>query len=466
MLDIASADRLRFRLESAYVIPLLVAVLLAPFLFGSVLPWTWALIAIYVGALLFWFGARAALGRQAINVRSRRLIWIIAPFALVVLWIGVQIAPFTPPEWHNPIWAATSATLGVPVPGRISVSPFDTLGALTKLLTYGGIFWLAVQYGRASRQALLGLQALVIAGGVYAFYGLIAFGSGTETILWFPKTAYKGHLTSTFVNRNTYATYAGLGLVCATIVVSRQLGEALDAPGWRERFRRILASFTGWGALWPVIWAALFSALLLTHSRGGFISTLVGLTAMLLAVLATPAVSFRGLALRLLPLLVLALGFFAVGGEITSERLRETDWGREERHQVYEMTLDRIRANPLLGTGYGTFADVFLAYRTENMRMPFDMAHNTYLENALELGVPAAALLLLSIGAALVRCIIGLRVRMRDTGFPVLGIGATALVGTHAFVDFSIQIPAVAITYAFILGLAVAQSWSARAPLS
>lgn len=447
------------------MIPLLVVVLLAPLPFGSVLPWSWLLVAGCVGLLLMRFGIEVATGRRDARIPLRKIFWIVAPFLLVAIWAALQAAPFTPSSWHNSIWAATANVLGIPVAGRVSLSPFDTIGALTKLLSYGGVFWLAAQYGRSPRRALLGLKALALAGGLYAIYGLAEFGSGTETLLWFPKTAYFGDLTSTFVNRNTYATYAGLGLICATIVLSRRVGDAIDAPSWRERFRRTLGSFTGWGMVWPVIWAALFSALLLTHSRGGFVSTLIGLTATLLAAMATPAIGFRALALRLLPFLVLALGFFAAGGEITSQRLRETDWRREERHEVYKLTTDAIRTAPTLGTGYGTFADVFQFYRTEAMRLPYDMAHNTYLENALELGVPAASLLVLAVAAAVVRCLIGLRVRMRDTGFPILGIGATALVGAHAFVDFSLQIPAVAVTYAMILGLAVAQSWSVQRSL-
>ncbi|MCP4196499.1 MAG: hypothetical protein GY762_05045, partial [Proteobacteria bacterium] len=45
------------------------------------------------------------------------------------------------------------------------------------------------------------------------------------------------------------------------------------------------------------------------------------------------------------------------------------------------------------------------------------------------------------------------------------GLAATTLVSSHALFDFSLQIPAVAITYAAIMGLAVAQSFSsARHP--
>ena len=57
-------------------------------------------------------------------------------------------------------------------------------------------------------------------------------------------------------------------------------------------------------------------------------------------------------------------------------------------------------------------------------------------------------------------CIRGLRQRGRDWIYPATGISATVLVGIHSYFDFSLQMPAVAMTYACILGIACAQSYS------
>ncbi len=46
--------------------------------------------------------------------------------------------------------------------------------------------------------------------------------------------------------------------------------------------------------------------------------------------------------------------------------------------------------------------------------------------------------------------------------YPCIGVAATALVGAHSFVDFSLQIPAVTATYCLLMGAACAQSWSSR----
>jgi O-antigen ligase len=89
----------------------------------------------------------------------------------------------------------------------------------------------------------------------------------------------------------------------------------------------------------------------------------------------------------------------------------------------------------------------------------WDKAHNVYLENALELGVPAMAALNLAIALLAVEALRGLWRRRRERTAPAIGVAATVLVGLHSFFDFSLQMPAVAVFYAFLMGLAVAQAW-------
>ena len=64
------------------------------------------------------------------------------------------------------------------------------------------------------------------------------------------------------------------------------------------------------------------------------------------------------------------------------------------------------------------------------------------------------------VGGCLLVCIRGLRERGKDWVYPAVGIAATALVAIHSWFDFSLQIPAVAMSYACIMGVACAQSYS------
>ena len=75
---------------------------------------------------------------------------------------------------------------------------------------------------------------------------------------------------------------------------------------------------------------------------------------------------------------------------------------------------------------------------------------------------PAALALFAAIGGLAVVCLRGVRRRHRDWAYPALGVAASVLVGVHALLDFSLQIPAVAILYACIMGVGCAQAWSSR----
>ena len=157
---------------------------------------------------------------------------------------------------------------------------------------------------------------------------------------------------------------------------------------------------------------------------------------------------------------VLAAGLLGIAGELFSERMTRADAAIEEniRSDVFVMVNDAIKTSPWTGIGLGTFQDVFPAYRTGDLssRGLWDKAHNTYLENALELGIPAALALHLAIGLGLLAAAGNLRSRGDRRRLAILGLSATLLVGLHAMVDFSLQMPAIALLYAALLGLSAA----------
>jgi O-antigen ligase len=111
-----------------------------------------------------------------------------------------------------------------------------------------------------------------------------------------------------------------------------------------------------------------------------------------------------------------------------------------------------------LGHGYGTYEPAFYAYRDERFRLVVDKAHNTYLEHAAELGVPTAVLLYAGALLLVYACARGVFQRRRDKIFALVATSASVLVAVHAVFDFSLQIPAVAVTYATILGVGCAQA--------
>lgn len=442
---------------------LLLLVLLAPLPLGSVSVLSWWVIASFVGLLLVIHAFRAS-GSPVRPAQSLASNWPWAvPFLAATGWAALQASSITPAAWHDPLWRAASALLGTPLAGAISIDPGDTIAGVIRLLAYAGIFWLALQLCHPRRRAERLFLALSFGAFAYAAYGLLEQFSGADTVLWFHKTAYFGSVTSTFINRNNYAAYAGIGLICTSGMLIKLLSASVSrSQSRRSNMMAMLQVLLGWRGLLVPCWLLLITALALTDSRGGVTSTFAGLLALLAA-----AVGSRTLRRRHAPLiaglgLLAGIAFASVSGTQVAERLASTDIEQEGRPMVYALMRKEIAQSPWLGTGYGTFETAFRQVQTTAIRGSWDEAHDTYLENAYELGVPAALLLTLSGIALFIRCIIGLRARRRDAIYPAIAIGVSVLLGFHSVVDFSLQIPAITATYALIMGAGVAQSWPRR----
>ena len=441
---------------------LVALVALAPLPLGANRPLPAALIALAAGLLLLlWvFGVAMRGAPAAAFAPARRIAGPAALYLLVVVWIWVQWLPAPFASWGNPIWDEASAALGRELAPRITVDPAATLAALANLLAYGAIFWLAFRLTADPGRARLARNAVIAIGSAYAAFGLFDYFGGTALFVDLPA---QRAMSSTFVNRNSFATFAGLALLCAATV-------------WFERIRHILSTarplrqkivmavetllfHSGWAT---AALLAIAVALLLTASRGGILASLVALAAVVLLQLAPG----RGQARRRGPVVLFFLAVVGVAllvaGNDVIERIDRQGLSIEDdlRGKIFATTIEAIRAAPWTGTGYGTYRDAIEAWRVNDPDIfaVWEKAHNTWLENAMELGLPAALALDAALFWLALIALKGVAERRRGRAFPALGVAATLLVGLHALVDFSLQIPAVAVLYAFIMGVAFAQS--------
>lgn len=428
-----------------------VAVLvLAPLPLGSFRPWSGALAATLLGLIATAWALVTLRAPETPGVSARVLALPLALYGAALIWGLVQILPLAPEGWDHPIWAQAEAALG-PLPRRISMAPAAGRDALAQLLADGLAFLLAVQMGRSPRRAARLVEALALASGAIALYGLVVYFSGSETIFWLEKWAYRGDLTAVLVNRNHYATLAGLGLLCS---VSASLAR-WEQRGGRECLRgllggkdRLTAGLLASGGLTAL-------ALPFTHSRAGMAVAVLGLC--LLLVLSQQR-NWKRLAI----LLGLTCGAALIAVLEMDERLTELGADVPQRMRVWQLSWELLAERPWLGQGLGAFPDAFQAIRPGSITQIWTQAHNSWLELMVELGAPAACSLFLAAGWAWRRCLVAAVRRHRNRDLPALGAAAGLLVGAHALVDFSPQIPAVAYVLAAMMGVGVAQSWSSR----
>jgi O-antigen ligase len=202
------------------------------------------------------------------------------------------------------------------------------------------------------------------------------------------------------------------------------------------------------------------TALLLTQSRGAFVALCAALVAFVWSLRRMALMTSRAFFEATAVLSVgLVLGVVWLAGEETLGRFTEADVHALNRLAYYRTTWEAISDRPLLGTGYGTYADAFRAYNHPGTGTYFlDKAHNTYLQMIMELGWPAAAALYAGLGLLVFRCLQGRSLQGRSALYPAVLAACSVLVAVHSLVDFSLEMPANAATYALLLGLGCAQA--------
>lgn len=439
----------------------LALLLLLPLPLGGYLPWVWSLAGTLIAALLLvWIWQS---WRDDLPLAWRSTLWFpLVAVLLVIGWILVQQTRLGP---IHPVWSLAADTLGTPLQGAMSATPEAGLVATIRLLSFLGAFWLAFQYGGDRERAYRLLRWFAYASMAYALYGLCNFVAGNEHLLWVRRPAYIGDVTGTFVNRNSYATFAGMGLVTILALLlqrtRRHWQQSDPTLPWLTRF---LELWRGQSLVYLTGGLITGMALLQSHSRMGFIATGAAVIALLLVGQTIRSVRGRiiGFVVAVLALLVLLEWS---GGQLMN-RLDYTD--TIDRLPIFALTAQAIADAPLLGHGYGSFGAILPMYRDLSLPGPaaFSFAHNSYLELAMELGLPATLLLILAIGWLTALCLLGAYRRNRDHLIPSVAFAVALLVGLHSLLDFSAQMPPVGCLFAALLGIGVAQSWSSATPRS
>jgi O-antigen ligase len=446
-------------LRHSATISLIVLLAWVPFPFGSNRPWSANLLTALTAFILLLL-TLSRISRPTSSSVERKVFWPLFLFGCAVIWAFLQASTWTPASLHHPIWELANDALATSLPGRISVNPAKTVAAATHLVAYGALFWIALHLAKDRSTSKRLFRAVSVIVGLYAYYGLAVYLSGNGTILLYPKWEHQDALSSTFVNRNSFATFAGIGLVCSFTLILNGL-----APILRSRSRAkvkihqmqmvIRSSHLGsfvfmLGTLW---------ALVLSGSRAGIFSTFVGLC-VLVALMAPRSGNRSGrLGLAIGGLGILLLIALPASGVLLS-RLDQINLFESDRFEIYQLTLRAIGDAPLVGTGLGTFSDVFASYRNLDAFSPssWTKAHNTYLETWLELGLPAALILQGSIVFIVWQCFKGARRKNKLRHIPAAACSVSALVGVHSMIDFSLQIPAIAAMYAVVLGIGMSNS--------
>jgi len=469
---------------------LIVLLAWAPLPLGSNRPWAWSLLALLSATLALVYALRRLLlPASDDSVRWRWPVALAAPLLLVVPvwgwiqtlpadlldagWVSAIVGDEVAGAWHDliarhahPLWA-TAREAGLEVTPILAMERAAALTSVMRFLGYLAVGWLAFELLRDRARARLFVDIVLGIMMVYAVWGLIRRGFGIDMIFWHVEGT-ASVVTSTFPNRNHFATMMNMGVMLAlTCLVPAFLHRTRIS--WKRMIVEGAEEILERQGRYVAVAMLLLVTSLLTASRGGFLSLVLGVLALAGFVLVKRRPGFKvvaGSAVAVVAILGLMVALF---GEQVLDRLdnrpnivneTSTDETATGRVAVWLKTIDLIERRPWLGHGYGSYELAFESVREPRFGAIFDYAHNTYLEVASDVGVPAAAALYAGGTLLFATCLVGAFRRREDMALPLVGVGVTVVTAAHAITDFSLQIPAIATLYAALMGLACAQAYS------
>jgi O-antigen ligase len=346
--------------------------------------------------------------------------------------------------------------------GYLSFEPYATRTHFLILLACFIAFYVAQMVSQDRRRQQFFIGALITLGTFEAFYGLVQYLTGWQLIFAYVKKFDLEEATGTYINRNHYAGFLEMILPFSLAWVFYEYARLRSARGSGANLKTLMAKSAAQRLILSLsVSVVLCAALIFSRSRMGILAA----ASSILIILALVAISrFHGGMGSLLAaafiVLSICLAIWIGPGPIVSRFQtvnEEYSLGGPSRISMWRDALPLIEDHPLLGTGLGTFPIAYTSGQTAFLSQFVNHAHNDYLEIASDLGVPAALILFGSILFVLARAIRSFLSGERDFDRIVaLGCaGSIVAILLHSFADFNLYIPANALLFSAILGLAV-----------
>jgi len=349
-------------------------------------------------------------------------------------------------------WQRQKTPLDVPIAAGMALCALSaafsvhrgiSFQALVLLLSYLAVFYLVI-HTCDTRIRLRLLIYIVIGVALFlAVFGIFKrFGVNPFPWWEYGELKYKpDFLAATYGNHNHLAGYLEMALPLL-------LGLFLKDYRWGRVFMMIYIAFL------------IIAAQVLSLSRGGWIATLSGLAFMAAVLLADRRFKRR----KVLAALVAATVFSALlilASTPVVERM-QTVMEMEEEASFHSRVVawggvrQLIVEHPALGTGPGTFQDVFTQYQPPGLGARFNFAHNDYLQFIADGGLLVIPLMAWLVIVTYRRGFRKLRHDSRLIRGVTLGAltGITAI-GVHSLIDFNLHIPANALLFTVLVALVV-----------
>jgi O-antigen ligase len=334
----------------------------------------------------------------------------------------------------------------------LSLDPYATRLVLVQLATLLLYFAATLVFTDTPHRLHLLVRTIMIFGFCLAIFGLTQSITSPTKVYWL-RELNQSTAFGPFINRHHFAGYMEL-------TIALPLG--LLFAGAIDKEKRLLYLFVA---------GLMGVALVMTNSRGGIISLVAEILFFMIVTavwrrpegdLPLKSSRLRNAAVRIVLGVALMVGLFTgvilLGGEMSLSRFIDTvntDDPTTGRAHFWSVTLEMIKANPVIGTGLGAFGVIYTRYDSRNGLFRLEQAHNDYLQVLSDAGILGAALALFFVILLFRRAFV--RTESRDDfrrGVALAALGGCFAVLVHSFFDFTLHTTSNALLFLILAAMA------------
>ena len=401
----------------------------------------------------------AAFGTIEVLIGGTRMVFSMPSYAMLGLLgvLAIFLIRTVKPAPSKACMVATALFFAYII-GRacLSPSPYIARSDLYSVLAGLVVYFFVACIFMSARQRMFFVLFLLVVGIAHTFVGAVQFRDGNNfmPISWLQRFDYESRASGFYVCPNHLAGY---------LEVVAILGLSIVCWGRWPIWSKLLV---GYGV------AVCYVALILTGSRGGYLSTGTSLVVFALLSLLILRHTSGGLFWKIggagaAAAIVAGLAvFYGVGkSQFLSGRAQNTFETTNMRLELWRGALEQWQLNPIFGTGSGTYLFYGRVFRTESVQLDPVHVHNDYLHLLAEYGVLGALGMLLFVGVHVwrgaynfrrlgpKRVAMSPRLLSNALALQVGGLAAVSSYVVHSVVDFNLHIPANLLLLAFVFGL-------------
>lgn len=348
-------------------------------------------------------------------------------------------------------------------PERVTINYYATKCSILELITYVLLtFYIFVTFRRA-KEIKKALYFFLIFAFLLSLFAIIQHYNWNGKIYWLKELTKGGLPFGSFVNRNHFAGFINLIIFPILSLILYRIS-SIGSTGRSEAGEHHLTIIMIFAL--SIIIAALFLSL----SRGG----VIGFASALLVFLYLQRREkghINGWILICVLLASVSLLVIMTGAEALVSRLSTLagfyeDGALLERIGAWRGTLEIISDFPIMGTGSGTFKDIFNLYRPESMFRTYVHAHNNYLQILAENGVVVFTFTILVI-VFFIKGYSPLFIKLNSTEGRYIHYGifcGLVAVMVHELVEFNLRVPGNAYLFGLMAGLCMALARKDKEP--